>query len=116
MMKDKKSDNDAMFEGIFLYKPGVELPNLYHFGNQSVRIHPNSDKDNNRIRVHSKGEPVNIEKEHLWNRPIYIEQWRSMYAGAQWHDKHQHLPEQKVRGSRADLQSHQAQKELLRYH
>lgn len=36
--KDKKLENDSTYEGIYLYKPGVELPSLYQFANQTVSI------------------------------------------------------------------------------
>lgn len=36
--KDKKVENDAEYEGIYLYKPGVELPSLYQFANQTIKI------------------------------------------------------------------------------
>jgi hypothetical protein len=31
-------ENDSAFDGIYLYKPGVELPSLYQFANQTVLI------------------------------------------------------------------------------
>jgi hypothetical protein len=34
--KDKKMENDQAYEGIYLYKPGVELPSLYQYANQTV--------------------------------------------------------------------------------
>ncbi len=34
--KDKKIENDSLYDGIYLYKPGVELPSLYQFANQTV--------------------------------------------------------------------------------
>jgi hypothetical protein len=36
--RDKRNDGDSQFEGIYLYKPGVELPSLYQFANQTVKI------------------------------------------------------------------------------
>jgi hypothetical protein len=36
--KDKKLENDAAYDGIYLYKPGVELPSLYQFANQTVSL------------------------------------------------------------------------------
>lgn len=35
-VKDKKQESDSTYEGIYLYKPGVELPSLYQFANQTV--------------------------------------------------------------------------------
>ena len=29
-------ENDLAYEGIYLYKPGVELPSLYQYANQTV--------------------------------------------------------------------------------
>lgn len=37
--REKKVENDSAYEGIYLYKPGVELPSLYQFANQTVRTH-----------------------------------------------------------------------------
>jgi hypothetical protein len=34
--KDKKLENDSTYDGVYLYKPGVELPSLYQFANQTV--------------------------------------------------------------------------------
>lgn len=34
--RDKKLENDSAYDGIYLYKPGVELPSLYQFANQTV--------------------------------------------------------------------------------
>lgn len=38
--KDKLVEMDASHEGVFLYKPGVELPSLFQFSSQTVRIGP----------------------------------------------------------------------------
>jgi len=35
-VKDKKMETDSAYDGIYLYKPGVELPSLYQFSNQTV--------------------------------------------------------------------------------
>jgi hypothetical protein len=34
--KEKPVEGDSTYEGIFLYKPGVELPSLFHFANELV--------------------------------------------------------------------------------
>lgn len=31
--KEKVLEVDAAYEGIFLYKPGMELPSLFHYAN-----------------------------------------------------------------------------------
>ena len=36
--KDKKVETDSAYDGIYLYKPGVELPSLYQFTNQNVAV------------------------------------------------------------------------------
>ena len=36
--KDKKQESDSTYEGIYLYKPGMELPSLYQFANQTVDL------------------------------------------------------------------------------
>ena len=35
-VRDKKVEGDSAYDGIYLYKPGVELPSLYQFANQTV--------------------------------------------------------------------------------
>ena len=34
--REKKQESDSTYDGIYLYKPGVELPSLYQFANQTV--------------------------------------------------------------------------------
>ena len=51
--KDKKLENDSTYEGIYLYKPGMELPSLYHFANQTVSIAPRRSRSSS-LRSTSK--------------------------------------------------------------
>lgn len=36
--KEKYVENEQSNEGIFLYKPGVNLPSLFEFCNQTVKV------------------------------------------------------------------------------
>lgn len=50
--KDKKLENDSAYDGIYLYKPGVELPSLYQFANQSVQIQISLDQNHHCVGIH----------------------------------------------------------------
>lgn len=55
--KEITHELDRSYDGIYLYKPGVELPNLFHLLNQSVTFNFNLDKSYNFFGVYQEEQP-----------------------------------------------------------
>ncbi len=114
-MKERKTENDGNFDGIYLYKPGVELPNLYHFANQIVIFVLSIDQNNNCLWIYKERKSLDLEEKPIRNRPIHIQQRRSLHPRTQRADKHKHVPKQKILRPLAIMQSNKAKEKLHRH-